>query len=155
MTRLFLFTDPRGKLPAPEQTRWVQREVDPHLVVQWDAQRDKYVVLDTAAPGGPDAAYVMVVQESDGSFRPFDQRTVDTLRKLRFGHRRAQQELERMERERIRDGEKRRADFAESLAKDFRWFGQQWTPSVGWRDRTDVPDHIKVARREAIRAEAV
>lgn len=142
---IFPFTDPRGKVPALAETAYVQREVDPDLRVMWDGQREKYVVLDTRAPGGPNASYVMVVQEPDGSFRPFDGRTIETLRKLRHGHDRVKAEIDKMAAERERANDRRRQDVAESMAQDFRHFGQQVTPSAAWRDRTDP------AARERIR----
>lgn len=158
---IYGLTDPRGKdldtemrLRAAAHTGRVRREVDEYLRVVWDDQRQKFLVLDDAAPGGPEAAYVMVVQEPDGRFRDVDGRTFETLRKLRFGHKRAKEELERLQRERERAAEHRRADFAESLAKDFRHIGHAIVSSVGWRARADVPAHIQAARdakREEIR----
>lgn len=132
----FSLVDPRAKFIAPDHTATVQREVDPYLVVMWDAQRHKWAVYDTKAPGGPEAGYVMLVQEPDGSFRSFDNRTIETLRKLRFGHDRAKKELDDIAAERERTFASRTEARSADIADGFKWFGSQWTPSVAWRDRS-------------------
>lgn len=150
---IFSVTDPRGKMSSFEgrmrafdATVRVQREVDEGLRVVWDDQREKFIVLDTKAPGGPDASYVLLVQEPDGSYRPFDQRTIETLLKLRFGHAAAAKELDRIAAEREHDRETKREAMAQDFAQGFKWFGKNVTPSVGWDARS--------LRREQIRKEA-
>jgi len=143
----FSIIDPRAKLSAPDQTAYVQRELeDDGLQVLWDGQRHKFVVVDRKAPGGPDSQYVMVVQEPDGAYRPVDGRTIETLRRLKYGHKWAKDELGTIAAEREKEVVRKRGDRAQGFAEDLRWFGQAVVPSVGWRDRS--------AAREAIRAEA-
>lgn len=140
---LYLPHDPRGKNQygemrrrAFEATVRIQREVDDGLRVVWDDEREKFIILDTKAPGGPDASYVMIVQEPDGSFRDIDQRTLDTLRYLFDGHRRVKEELARLEAERERETQKRRASYGDRADEVFKYAGHVITPTVESRNRT-------------------
>lgn len=141
---------PQGNIPAIEETAYIQAELhDDGFRVMWNTEREKFVVMDTKAPGGPSAAYVMIVQNPDGSGRPVDERTVQALRKmLGQGHVAAAEELIQAELARERRTKSAREGVAQALASDFRWFGRQNTPSVGWRDRTD-PDARARIREEA------
>lgn len=147
MDPLFTTYDLRGKVAAFDATVLVQREVDPDLRVVWDAQREKFIVLDTKAPGGPDSAYVLMVQNPDGSFRPFDQRTLDTLRELRFGHDRMKQVMAKLERERFESIAKRRKGYGDKVEDDFKYLGQVITDSVASRDRSIARDEIRKAAK--------
>ena len=135
--------DPRGKSICIAETARVQREVADGLRVWWDFQREKYVITDTRAPGGPDASYVMVVQEPDGAFRPFDQRTIDRLRYLFDGHGRAREELAKMERQNERDRQSRIRGYGEQVEDTLKFMGQRIVTSVSG-----------AARRAEIRREA-
>lgn len=147
MTRDLSFgvTDPRGKIPALDETAYVQRELnDDGLYVIFDGQRRKFCVMDRKAPGGPDSAYVMLIQNPDGSGRRIDERDIKTLRKLRH-HDIVAEELQKMHDEHEREVVSKRKSMAAGLADDLRWIGKAVVPSVGWRDRS--------AAREAIRKE--
>lgn len=137
---------PRENTPALAETAWVHRELgDDGLRVMFNHQRQKFVVMDTKAPGGPSSAYVMIVQNEDGSFRPFDERTIQTLRR-NFLHHDGIDELARLEIARERRNKSRIESLSSAFADDFKWFGKAVTTSTGWRDRS--------AAREEIRKEA-
>lgn len=146
MDPIYPLIDHHGKIPALAETARVQREFDDGLRVIWDVQREKFVVLDTKAPGGPDAAYVMVVQNPDGSFRPFDQRTIDTLRYLYDGHDRVKIAVANMEAERERAVKKRRENTGDEIEDTLKYLGQVITPSVVSRDRSIAREQIRDAR---------
>ena len=134
-----------GRQRAFAATLRVQSEVDPYLRVVWDDQREKLIVLDTQAPGGPAASYVLIVQNPDGSFRPFDQRTLDTLRELRFGHDRMKATMAKLEAEREIATQKRRAGYGEQVEDVFKFLGQTITSSVSSRERSIARDAIRKA----------
>lgn len=135
MDPIFSPIDPRAKLPALAETAWVQREIDDGLRVMWDGERQKFVVLDSRAPGGPEASYVLLVQNPDGSFRPFDQRTIDKLRELRFGHDRTKAAVAQWEAEREMATAKRRSGYGDQIEETLKYFGKVITPSVASRER--------------------
>lgn len=144
MDPIYPLVDPRAKFIDRDKTALVQRELDDDgLVVIYDGQRKKFVVMDRKAPGGPDAQYVMIVQEPDGAYRPFDQRTIETLRKLRFGHARVREELDQMAAEREREVNHMRSERAYGVGDDLRWFGRDVVPSVAWRDRSAGRERIR------------
>lgn len=127
---------PMGNEPAFEETAYIAQETGIEgLRVWWNRERQKYVIEDTKAPGGPSAAFVMVVQ-FDGERTPIDQRTVDTLRRLYGRHQEQIDALIRAEVERDVRNKKRRADTAQNVAEDLKWIGTNVTPSTGWRDRS-------------------
>lgn len=131
----FPLYDPRAKFPALAETARVQREIDEGLRVLWDGQRERFVVIDTKAPGGPDAQYVMIVQNEDGSFRPFDQRTLDNLRYLFDGHDRVKAAVAQWEKEREAANKKRRSAKGDEIEDTLKYMGQVITTSVSGRDR--------------------
>jgi len=136
---------PSGNAPALDETAYVQAELgDDGFRVMFNHERQKFVVMDTKAPGGPSAAYVMVVQNEDGSFRPVDERTIKTLRKmLGQGHKASADELIQAELSRERQNKSRRESVASAVASDFKWFGRGVTPTTGWRDRSLARDQIR------------
>lgn len=130
------------------------KAIDPDLVVVFDRKIQRFVVYDSASPGGPKWQMVMRVQEPDGSFRPLDGRTVQTIREMRHRYETTDpgKRLDAIVREAAeaydaqdRDWAKRNEDFAHSAALDLKWFSRAVVPSVAWRERTDP------AKREAIR----
>lgn len=138
--------DPRGKLIADSATAYVQEEMhDDGLYVVWDGQRKKFCVMDRKAPGGPNSAYVMLIQDEEGRGRMLDERDIKTLRKLRH-HDVVAEELQRIHDEKERDIASKRRTFAEGASDDLKWFGKAVVPSVGWVARS--------LKREAIRSEA-
>lgn len=144
--------DPRWSYIDPNLTDRV-REVDPSLQVVFDGRRQKYVVIDIAAPGGVDERIVMVVQEPDGSFRPFDNRTLEHLRKHRMT--RADQiikELDDAEAAREREWERQTEQVGDGFGEDLKWAGMRANgyagTTVAWHHRADP------AARERIRREA-
>lgn len=144
--------DPRWSYIDPALTERV-REVDPALQVVFDGRRQKYVVIDTAAPGGVDQQIVMVVQEPDGGFRPFDNRTLDHLRQHRMT--RADQiidDLDQAEHAREREWQRQIAQVGDGLGEDLKWIGMR---AVGYGGTTAAWHHrADPAAREQIRREA-
>lgn len=140
----FSVIDPRAKVHALEETAYVQRELgDDGLYVVWDGERQKFCILDRKAPGGPDAAYVMLVQ-FDGPNTPVDNRTIETLRKLRReNHGDNLDALVKAEQQRQRDILSRRESAVSGFVDDFRYIGKAITPSVGWRDRSAAREQIR------------
>lgn len=143
--------DPRWSYIDPALTLRV-REVDPALQVVFDGRRQKFVVIDTEAPGGIDQRIVMIVQEPDGSFRPFDNRTVEHLRRHRMT--RAPEiiaELDHAEELREREWARKNEQVGDGMAEDLKWAGMRAMGyggnTVTWQKRTDP------AARERIRAE--
>lgn len=142
------FADPRWSYLDTAATARVQ-EVDPALRVMFDGRRERFVVLDTEAPGGTDHQIVLIVQEPSGAFRPFDGRTLETLRKLRPEHRDLiNAELDTNEAKRRAEWERRTAQLAEGMADDLRHVGTQIAPSVAWRDRSIARETIRRAALE-------
>lgn len=155
--RITNFRDPRDLLPdilsplknhlAVEETAYLARETGIEgLRVWFNVERLKFVIEDTKAPGGPSAAYVMVVQNPDGSPADVDARTVQTIRKMYGNHKAAAQELIDGEIERERANKARRQDTAYGLADALRWFGRAVTPSVAWDARSAAREAIHKAK---------
>lgn len=136
---------PGANEPAIDETAWVteQTGID-GLRVWWNRERQKYLIEDTKAPGGPAAAFVMVVQ-FDGERTPIDQRTVDTLRRLYGRHQEQVDALARAEIERERKNKSRRESVAHAVATDLKWIGTNVVPSTGWRDRSAAREKIREA----------
>jgi len=105
------------------------REFDPALFVAFNTMVQRYEVHDRQARGG---TLVMRVQEPDGSFRPLDERVLETLRRgrrERFGE--VFRELEEAEHRREREWERRNTEIGSGLADDLRFAGK---PVVGGAD---------------------
>ena len=137
---------PEDNIPALEETAYVQRELgDDGLRVWFNIPRQKFVVQDVKAPGGPAASYVMIVQNPDGSGRDFDNRTVETLRRIRFRHTEMADELAKRELARERRVKSDRESFAHAVATDLKWIGNAVAPSVGWRERSLAREAIRKA----------
>lgn len=138
--------DPRDLLPdilsplknhlAVEETAYLARETGIEgLRVWFNVERMKFVVEDTKAPGGPAAAYVMVVQNPDGSPADVDGRTVQTIRRMYGNHKDAAEELIRGEVERLAAEKSRREGYGYQVAEAMKYLGQVITPTVASRER--------------------
>jgi hypothetical protein len=139
--------DPRDLLPdilsplknhlAVEETAYLARETGiDGLRVWFNVERLKFIIEDTKAPGGPAAAYVMVVQNPDGSPADVDGRTVQTIRKMYGNHKGAAEELIRGELERANAEKARRAGYGDQVVDAMKYVGQVITPSVANRERS-------------------
>ena len=139
--------DPRDDLPdilsplknhlALEETAYLTRETGIEgLRVWFNVERMKFIVEDTKAPGGPSAAYVMVVQNPDGSPCDVDNRTVETIRKLYDGHKAAADELIKAELARAARVKSERETWTGAMAEDLKWVGRNVVPSVANRERS-------------------
>jgi len=139
--------DPRDDLPeilkpgdnvyAVDETAYLVRETGIEgLRVWFNIPRMKFVVEDTKAPGGPSAAYVMVVMTADGSPCDVDNRTVETIRKLYDGHKAAAEELIQAELARAARVKSERETWTGAMAEDLKWVGRNVVPSVANRERS-------------------
>lgn len=116
--------------------------VDDDLYVVYDTEIDRYEVHDRRAPGGQQFSQVMRVMNPDGTFRPVDQRTIDTLYELRHkaAHLRPQDVMRDLrQKEAARAAEKRKelGDLAYGIVDDLKWAGRDVVQSTLARDRTD------------------
>jgi|GEM_PF-2933538 hypothetical protein len=103
------------------------KEIDKHLYIAFNTDVQRYEVHDMLMPEGQ--TLVMRVQEPDGSFRPLDNRVLDTLiknRRERFDE--VFKELEEKERKREEAWNKRLEDIALGLADDLKFAGK---PVIG------------------------
>lgn len=96
-----------------------------------------WIVTDVDPQG---AEYIaMTVQEPNGMYRPFDGRTLETLRQITHRGPDANKliaEFEEKERLRKLATEKHDDDIAHGVAEDLKWAGTDVTPSVAWRERS-------------------
>lgn len=116
--------------------------VDDGLYVSYDTEIDRYEVHDRRAPGGPQFSLVMRVMNPDGTYRPVDQRTIDTLYELRHkaAHLRPQDVMRELrEKEAAAAAAKRSqlGDIVYGIFDHLKWAGRDVVPSTLARDRTD------------------
>lgn len=145
------FDDPRylpeilasGNVPALAETAYLARETGIEgLRVWFNIERQKFVIQDTKAPGGPSASYVMIVQ-FDGERTPVDNRTVQTIRRLYGRHKDQADALIKAEFEREQRNKSRRESVAAAVADDLKWVGTNVVPTVAWDARSSKRDQIK------------
>lgn len=147
----------KGRALAPiydfvdlDYTAQVKSIKDSYWVV-FNRLRRKFVVMDKDLHGTPYCA--LIVMEMDGSFRPFDDRTLETLRRLTQRGpdvRKILGELEGMEKEREHKSEKDLEELTYGFAESLKWLGVDVVASTAWRDRG--LEHEARVRREQIRA---
>lgn len=129
-------------IPILDDTLHIAREVrrfDPELFVAFNPHVQRYEVHDRTQPQGQ--TLVMRVQEPDGSYRPLDDRVLQTLmrcRRERFDE--VFRELEQKEKERERRWQREMENIAEAMADDLKWMGRPvirgWSPNE--QGRTDT-----------------
>lgn len=141
-----------------DYTQQVQA-VKSSMYVVFNRLREKFVVMDRDING---AAYIfMVVQESDGSFRPFDERTMEIVRKAvnKTGYDAASIDKELHDIDLAREAriDKEAEEIEYGMRHDFKWAGVDVVQSVRARDihRSPRRDDLHTnTMREAIRAVA-
>jgi len=127
------------------------KQIKDTLYVVYNRAREKFIVKDVDLHG--EHYIVMIVQEPDGGFRPFDERAMETLRKSVYRGpdvKKILGELEQIQQEKQRLLEKDSEEMIYGLAETLKWVGVDVTPSTAWRDRS-LPHEAKV-RREQLRA---
>lgn len=106
-----------------------------------------WIIVDKDPQG---ADYItMTVQEPNGAYRPFDGRTLETLRRIFQRGPDANKIIEELmakEAAKQRADEKRDQDIADAVGDDLKWAGTDVVPSTAWDARS--------LRREEIRKEA-
>lgn len=147
-----------GLQKRQEQEQWYYhtdfsaqvRAIKPELRVFLRQREDQvnWVIVDKDPQG---ADYItLTVQNPDGTYREFDGRTLETLRKnFQIGPdlNKIVADLEAKESKKARADEKRDQEVADAIAQDVKWMGTDVVPSTGWDARS--------LRREQIRKEAV
>lgn len=122
-------------------------KADLRVFLRQRGEQVNWVVVDKDPDG---ADYItMTVQEPDGSYRPFDGRSLEILRKnFQIGPdlNKIVADLEARDAKKARADEKRDQDIAEAVAEDVKWIGTDVVPSTKWDARS--------LRREQIRKEA-
>lgn len=150
--------DPRlGRALAPiydfidlQHTAEVRTLKDTMYVV-FNRLREKFVVMDRDNDATP--YIIMVVQEPDGSFRQFDERTMESLRRAVFrgpSVRAMMQEMDQNDRAREQRIEKDADELAYGFVDTIKWAGTDVVASTLWRDRTS--HHLRERIREEARA---
>jgi hypothetical protein len=123
------------------------RRLKPTMYVVFNWAREKFIVKDVDAEG---MHYVyLIVQEPNGAYRDFDERTLATIRKDMWGGPNVSAIIQNLQA--IEDARERRlaaesADFEYGFRSDFKWAGKDVTPSVIWRERSTRKEEIIRAR---------
>lgn len=131
------------------------KKIKESMFVIFNRARGMLLVMDRDITGT--VYQFMRVQEPDGTPRPFDERTLETIRKsVQRGPdvRKIIQELDEIDNERITRVDKEADELTYGLMDDLKWAGREVVSSVVWRDRAWKPTFHSTETREAIRAVA-